>query len=597
MPVDVPIQVQGPFVGVVRSREARELGPNEAYDALNVNLDSGTLKAALGYDEGAVAPNVQPIDSEHNFRRVDGSVVHLVKAGDQLYSLSGSTFTAIGSNLLTAGNKAQFLTLNDRVYITHGGIPYVTDGTDLFTWLIDNPDFAPDSASSGSEGSGLLNGTYDYKVTFYSSTWGQESPSSPSTNESDTTGGVEKTTTVDVTNQWVALTNFDTTSDTRVDKYRIYRRKVSNFESDWRLIDEIASSETSYTDRVPDNNVSLTSIAPLTFEAEFPHARFIAYNAGTIFVGGIDAEPTAVYFTPVNKAVLGQFEVVEDTVTGLVAFQGQLVVFTISAIWIFSGNTAETLFKRKAIADRGCLAPFSIRPVDNVIFFLSENGAYTYDLSRVVEVSRPVKSLWLARNFSRDYHIHTVHDWKNSAVWWIYSSSGSSVNDKILVHFYRNSAVVGEQSWVPWSIPGLQSADLITNSTTNLREIKLGFTDGRVATYEGGSDFNGTDIEFLWESGKQDIDTPHLNKKWGLLAIDTVRQGLSADELNIAISRNDSDVFEDAGSPHNLEGELFTVRLGRRAAQLRTRLSAALSGPIEVVKWYYEVEAGARRRR
>lgn len=596
MPIDAPIDVQGPFTGVVKSREARELAPNEAFDALNVNLDGGTLKSALGYDSGSTAPNSLPVDSEHDFRRVDGTTIHLVKAGDQLYKVSGSTWTAIGSNVLTAANKAQFLTLNDRVYITHGGVPKVTDGTDLFDWLIANPDFAPDSAASGAVDSGLLNGMYDYKVTFYSSTWGLESPSSPSTDETDTTGGTEKTTTVEVSNQSVALSNFDTSSDTRVDKYRIYRRKVSNFESDWRLIDEIDSTDTTYTDKVPDNNVSLTSIAPLTFEAEFPHARFIAYNAGTIFVGGIDSEPTAVYFTPVDKAVLGQFDVVEDTVTGLIAFQGQVVVFTRSAIWIFSGNTAETLFKRKAIADRGCLAPFSIRPVDNVIFFISENGLYSYDLSQVREISRPVKSLWLARNFSRDYQIDSVHDWKNSAVWWIYSAAGSTSNDKILVHFYRNSAVVGEPSWVPWSIPGLQSAALITNSTTGLRDIKLGFTSGLVATYGEGDDFDGTAIEFLWESGKQDLRAPHVNKRWDLLAVDMVRQTIG-DELTVEISRNDSNVFEKVGSPHSLEGELFTTRLARRAGQLRTRFSASLSGPIEIVKWRYEVQVGARRRR
>lgn len=592
--VDLPIDVQGPFVGVDKTREARELAPNEAFDALNVNLDGGTLRAALGYDSGAVAPNGAPIEQGHDFKRRDGTKVHLLKAGPQLYRLDGTTFTAIGGAVLSSGNLAQYLTLNDRVYIVHGGTPKVTDGSSLFDWLIARPSHAPDSVAIGSDGDGMLAGTYDYKVAFYSSTWGQESPSSPSTNETDTDGGVEKTTTVSPSNQWVTLSNFDTSSDTRVDQYRIYRRKVSNFESDWRLIDEVDSSTTSYTDRVPDNNVSLTSIAPLTFTADFPAARFIAYNAGVIFVGGIDDTPTRIYFTPVNKTVLGQFDVVEDTVTGLVAFQGQMVVFTESAIWIFSGNTAETLFKRKAIADRGCLAPFSIRPIDNVIFFLSENGFYTYDLARVNEVSRPVKSLLLARNFSRDYNMVSVHDWENSAVWWIYSSAGSSENDKILVHFYRNSAVVQQPSWVPWSIPGLESAYLITNSSTNLREIKLGFFSGRVTTYGGGSDFDGSTISFLWETGKQDGRAPHITKKWKAMTIDMVRQSTGG-ELNVLVNRNDSDVFELEGKVADLEREFWKHRLARRAAQLRTRFSADLSGPLEIVKWRYEIDAAGHR--
>lgn len=597
MPTDLPIDVAGPFVGVDLTREARELAPNEAFDALNINLDGGTLKAALGYDEGAIAPNGSVIESSHDYKLINGTFIQLVKAGPQLYKLDGTTFTTIGSAILEAGNQAQYLTLNNRVYITHGGTPKVTDGTSLFDWLITKPTFAPDLATSGAEESGFLNGEYDYKVTFYSTTWGQESPSSPSTDQTDTTAGTEKTSSVEVVNQSVALTNFATTSDTRIDKYRIYRRKLTNFEADWRLIDEIASSTTSYIDVVPDNNVSLTSIAPLTFDAVFPKARYVAYNSGVIFVGGIDAEPTAVYYTPVNKTVLGQFDVVNGTVTGIVAFQGQIVVFTTLSIWIFAGNTAATLFKREAIADRGCLAPFSIRPIDNEIFFLSENGVYAYDLSRVREVSRPVKDLFLARNFARDKNIVSVHDWKNSAVWWIYSSGTNVLNDKILVHFYRNTEVTQQPSWVPWSIPGLETATLITNPTTKLREIKLGFQSGRVSTYEGGLDHNGAAIEYLWESGKQDTRAPHMVKKWANLSIDSKRQTV-AGQLNVSVSLDDSDVFESAGDPLPInERELLTMRLARRSAQLRTRFSASLHGGMEIVKWRYEVEKGAAKRR
>ncbi len=597
MPVDLPIPVAGPFVGVDTTREARELAPNEAFDALNVNLDGGTLKAVLGYDVGAVAPNGSVIESAHDFKLIDGTFIHLVKAGSQLYSLSGTTFTAIGSSILEAGNQAQYLTLNNRVYITHGGTPKVTDGVDLFDWLIVKPTFAPTLATSGAVDSGRLNGEYDYKYTFYSSTWGQESPSSPSTNQADTTAGTEKTSTVTVVDQSVALSNFATTTDTRVDQYRIYRRKVTNFESEWRLIDEVASSTTSYIDVVPDNNVSLTSIAPLTFDAVFPKARYLDYNAGVIFVGGIDAEPTSVYFTPVDKTVLGQFDVVDDTVTGVIAFQGQMVVFTTLSIWIFSGNTAATLFKRKAIADRGCLAPFSIRPIDNEIFFLSENGVYAYDLSRVREVSRPVKGLFLARNFARDKNLVSVHDWENSAVWWIYSSGTSVLNDRILVHFYRNTEVTQQPSWVPWSIPGLETATLITNPTTKLREIKLGFQDGRVTTYGGGLNFNGTPKEFLWESGKQDTRAPDMVKKWGKLSIDSVRQDVPG-ELNVEVSLDDSNIFVSAGDSLPIsERELLAFRLKRRAAQLRTRFKASLNGGLEIVKWRYDVERGAEKRR
>ncbi len=594
MATDVDIPVRGPFIGVDQTKEIGELSLQEAHDALNAVLDAGILDSRLGYDSGAVAPNGQPIEGTHDYRQSDGTRIFLLKAGDQLYRLDGSVYTAIGSNVLTAGNIAQFISLNNRVYFTHGGTPKVTDGTELFDWKIEKPEFAPDGSAVGATGSGKLKGTYDYKVVFYSSTWGQESPSSPPTNQTDTTAGVEKTTSVVADDQDIELTNFATSLDTRVDKYRIYRRKTSAFETDWFFVDEIPSTTTTYTDNSPDNNIDDSDIAPLTFDPEFPEARFVAYNAGTMFVAGIDDEPNNVYFSPVNKTSLGQFFTVDDRITGLLAFQGELVVFTQSSIWLVSGNSATTLFPRRTIAGRGCLAPFSIVPVDNVIYFLSENGIYSYDLSRVTEVSRPVKPFWRARNFQRDFNLVGVHDWENSAVWWIYANGTSTESDAMLVHFYRNSAVVGTPSWVPWDIPNAQYCGLITDPSTNLRQIKIGFEDGRVSTYGAGSDDNGTEIEWRWETGDQDLESPTVKKRWQQLEAELSEQPTSDDFMNIEIAVGGSTIFEYVGDVQPVNDRIWRARLARRSAQLRIRWSAKLSGPMRLVYWRLMADASAR---
>lgn len=597
MASDINIEVRGPFVGVNQTKETSEISLQEARNALNVNLDPGVLDARLGYDAGAVAPNGQPIEGTHDYRQSDGTRIFLVKAGDQLYRLDGSVYTTIGGAVLTAGNIAQFLSLNNRVYIAHGGIPYVTDGTDLFTWEIENPENSPDLTADGAVGDGQLSGTYDYKVVFFSSTWGQESPSSPSTNQTDTVAGIEKTTTITVDNQNVELSNFSTTLDARVDKYDIFRRKTSAFESDWFFVDRVDSTTTNYLDNSPDNNIDNTDIAPLTFEATFPHARFVAFNAGTIFASGIDDEPNNVYFTQVNKTSLGQFFTVDDRITGLVSFQGELVVFTQSSIWLVSGNSAATLFARRTIVGRGCLAPFSIVPVDNVIYFLSENGIYSYDLSRVSEVSRPVKPLWLARNFDRDFNLVGVHDWENSAVWWLYSDGTAVENDTMLVHFYRNSAVTQSPSWVPWDIPNAQYCGLITNPVTNLREIKLGFQDGRVSTYGDGSDDNGTPIEWSWETGQQDLQAPTLKKRWTQLEAESVPQLANNDYMNVEISMGDTDVFEFLGKTQPIIQRVWRSRVARRNAQIRIRWSARLTGGFRMTYWRLQADASSRSTR
>lgn len=594
---DIDIPVTGPFIGVNQTRDSREIDLREARDALNVNLDPGTLDARLGYDTGPNAPNGAPIEGTHDYRQNDGTRIFIVKAGDRLYRLDGSIFTEIGAGLV-AGNLGQFLTLNNRVYITHGGDPKVTDGTNLFDWLITKPEYAPDSTPDGAVGDGKLVGTYSYKYVYFSSTFGQESPSSPATNQVDTAAGLEVTTTVVADNQNVSLENFQATLDARVDKFRIFRRKDSAFESDWFFVDEIPSSTTMYVDRTPDNDIDTTDIAPLTFDANFPQGRFLAFNAGTMFVAGIDTEPNNIYFTQVNGKALGQFFTVDDRVTGLLSFQGELVVFTQSSIWLVSGNSAATLFPRRTVVGRGCLAPFSIVPVDNVIYFLSENGVYSYDLSRISEVSRPVKPIWLDRNFGRDFQIIGVHDYLNSAVWWVYSDGVSTQNDKLLVYFYRNTAIFQKPSWCPWDIPNVQYCGLITDPVTNTREIKLGFQDGKITTYgKGGGNDDGEPIVWEWETGRQDLEAPTVKKRWTQLEAQTVSQPANNDFMNVEIAVDDSDVFEFLGDTQELSTEIWRTRIARRAAQLRIKWSARLNGTFRMVYWRIEADASARSNR
>lgn len=595
---DIDIPVTGPFIGVNQTRDSREIDLREARDALNTNLDPGTLDVRLGYDSGPNAPNGQPIEGFHDYRQNDGTRIFIVKAGNQLFRLDGNVFTAIGGADLVAGNLGQFLTLNNRVYITHGGDPKVTDGTNLFDWLITKPDFAPDAVPEGAVGDGKLIGTYSYKFVYFSSTFGQESPSSPATNQVDTAAGLEVTSTVVVDNQNVTLSNFLPTTDVRVDKFRVFRRKDSAFESDWFFVIEIPSSTTTFVDRTPDNDIDTSDIAPLTFDENFPQGRFLAFNAGTMFVSGIDDEPNNIYFTQVNGKALGQFFTVDDRVTGLLSFQGELVVFTQSSIWLVSGNSASTLFPRRTIVGRGCLAPFSIVPVDNVIYFLSENGIYSYDLSRISEVSRPVKPIWLDRNFSRDFNMIGVHDYLNSAVWWLYSDGVSTENDKILVYFYRNTAIFQKPSWCPWDIPDVQYCGLITDPATNTREIKLGFKEGRVTTYgKGGGNDDGTPIVWEWETGRQDLEAPTLKKRWTQLEAQTVSQPANNDFMNVEIAIDDSSVFEFLGDTQSVSEEIWRTRVARRSAQIRIKWSARLNGTFRMVYWRLMADASARSNR
>jgi hypothetical protein len=581
--------VSGPFVGLDRTQNSRRLKPAEAYDAYNVDLDRATIRGREGFDAGFTAPNGEPVDSQFDYRQLDGTRVHLVKAGGQLYSLSGGAFSIVGSNVLESDNLAQFIVVGGKCYIAHGGTPKVTDGTSLYDWRIEGPDYTPDV--TGTSG-GLLTGVYDYKITFYSSTWGIESPASPPTNEADTATPGIKTSAIELVDQWVELSNLPTSSDTRVDKIRIYRRKLSASESDWYFVEEIPMLAGGWVDQTPDADREV-AIAPLTYTDEYPQARLTAHNLGVTYLAGIEGDPSSLWYTREGSMAVFDRLILDDDggeITGLLSFQGQLVVFTSRSIWLLSGVPPTSHALRRLVRDRGCLAPFSIVPVDSMVYFLSENGVFAWTGSGVMEVSRPSKPLWLDRNHSVDWKIKGVHDITSSSVWWSYAASGETTTSSILVYFYRNSAVVGSPSWARWNIPGAVGFEQITDSTTNTRRVSVGFSDGRIATYGTATDDNGTEIESWWETGDEDANSPTVKKHWGVLSIETDSADAGITDVEAALEG--SGVFNPIGVPTETRDNFRRFRIGMHSAQLALRI--AWTGDAELVSWAVQVDRSTR---
>lgn len=580
--------VSGPFVGMDRTQNSRRLSTKEAYDAYNVDLDRSTIRGRRGFGAGATAPNGSPVESQFDYRKLDGTRVHLVKAGDQLYSLSGSTFTAIGGAVLEADNLAQFVVVGGKCYFTHGGTPKVTDGESLYDWRIEGPSYAPDL--TGTTG-GLLTGLYDYKITFYSSAWGLESPASPPTDEADSLVPGVKTSAIELVDQWVTFSNLPTSGDSRVDKIRFYRRKVSSAESDWYFVEEIPMGAGGWVDQTPDVDRGLT-IAPLTYTDNYPEARLCAHNLGVTYLAGIADDPSSLWYTREGSMAVFDRLVLDDDggeISGLLSFQGQLVVFTTRSIWLLSGVPPSSHSLRRLVRDRGCLAPFSIVPVDSMVYFLSENGVYAWTGSGVMEVSRPVKPMWLARNYSLDWKIKGVHDITSSSVWWSYGTSSQTTTSSILTYFYRNSAIAGKPSWTRWEIPDAIGFDQITDTTTNSRRVHAGFSDGRVAAYDSADDDNGEEIEWHWQTGDEDADSPTLKKHWGEMTVETDSDADGYIDVEVSI---DGGPLEPIGSPSEIR-ESFR-RFSPRMHGSQRALKFNCTGDAELVSWSQRIDRSKR---
>jgi hypothetical protein len=560
---------KGPFVGLRTRDDQSLLSHREASDLLNVRMDAGTIRKREGWTNKETVSGA--ILGMHDYLQNDGTVLHLVKAGSTLQKLSSWSATQIATGL-HATNLADFATVNNRAYYVDGANIKVTDGTTVYDAQIARPN-APSVATGDPS---VLTGDFDYKVTFYSSGWGQESPAS------------DATAVVSPISDEVDLTSIPTSADGRVDQRRIYRRNVSANEQSWHLVHTITNDvDTSWADTVRDNDVDLTHIAPLSFSEDITtfDFRLMAYQAGVLFVASGDSP--RIYFTRAdepwtidNYITLGS-EGDNELVTGLASFQGTLVVFKEKSIWILSGNTVETFFARKQISGVSTRAHHSIVPVDDLLFFLGERGFYAFDGQQVTELSEPIRPDVTSRNYNRDSFCVGVHDYKNAAVVWSFTDSGSSSNDKTYAYYYDNSRRMQRHSWAKWDMGTWTSAALLTDGTTRERFRVIGFSGGNIAQISGTTDDNAA-IECYWETGKFDGGAPGRLKLWGELQTELEPQSSGNPRvsyyLDAATSGELAQVLNGGDAVHR-------TRLRRRSRDLKLRFWEDSTGDFELVSW------------
>lgn len=584
------MNVTGPFIGVNRSLPSHKLPLEAAEDALNCVLANGRIRKRDGYTVNGTGAPASAVLGQHDYLKNDGTKIQIVKVGGSLYKNVAGTLTAITSGGgFSTGDLASFRTINDRVYIADpGATPKVTDGTVVESMVITPPPYAP-TLAVGSGAVGPLRGVYDYKYSYYSSTWGIESPSSPSKNQAATAD--EKTSSVSVTDGFVVLTNFATTADTRFDKFRIYRRNLSVKGSEWFLVEEVADTVTTYNDYTPDRSLDITSLAPLSYTQTLPAFRYLEYQSEVLFLAGADADPNGLYFSPPSKPGAAVSRIPVDPggggIMGLLAIGGELAIFCRRSIWLLSGTSRSNFYLRKVVPDVGCVAGHSIVAVGNVAYFLSEQGFARWDLSSVnAEISNPVQDLVLARNITRDKLVVGEHDDKNNAIWWLYSSGGSSTSDAMLLFFYANSNEVEALSWMPWAIPNCTSFKLITDGTSNIKGASLGFTDGKVARY-GGTNDDTAAINWFWQTGRVDEGAPAREKRLGEIVVEVTKQ-TQVSPMVVSLLREEETEAQ----------ELFRFFQSRTTARARIRQRARryavrfsnnhTDAPTELVGWNVE---------
>jgi len=317
---------------------------------------------------------------------------------------SYSTLTGVSWASGPSAAQVYMAQLDDSMYITNGRRELVKYGNPT---LVSFPTIAKPviiGASNISNASGST--TKSYRLTAISQV-GETLPSNPfelasQPNElGDPSGGTIRVTWTGVSTASGILRGFN-----------LYGRDGGNE----RFIASVPGNATIYLDN-GDANPKEFTFPPTADSTGGPIAKYVKRFQDRLVFAGLDGEPSKLLISgkvpnheKFDLANGGNSIEIEpdagDDITQIETFADRIIVFKERSIWEVKltseqiGNFFITLPTLKLItASIGCIAPASVVPVDNDVFFLSRNGVrslgyqqgFNFDVLRTAEVSVKVR--------------------------------------------------------------------------------------------------------------------------------------------------------------------------------------------------------------
>lgn len=220
-----------------------------------------------------------------------------------------------------------------------------------------------------------LKGVYQYVMTYYNSTNGDESGPSPVSDEIN----------VDISG-YTILNNLTVSADGQVTDKRIYR--VGGNLGEFTLIDTVTNATTTYTDKVKDTD-AVGAILSTTIASPAPNGIKYFQEAYAMLFGAVGSQ---LRFTPVGKpdewpaTYYLQFDAV---ITGIAPVANGILVFTEYRTFIVTGNGPEALSQYLLSSDQGCVAFESVQLIATEAVWVSHDGICSSSGNRPVVITKP----------------------------------------------------------------------------------------------------------------------------------------------------------------------------------------------------------------
>ncbi|MDE2098452.1 MAG: hypothetical protein KGL39_14460 [Patescibacteria group bacterium] len=141
-----------------------------------------------------------------------------------------------------------------------------------------------------------------------------------------------------------------------------------------------------------------------------------------------------------------------DAITGLAILYGDLLVFKRKSFFLLQGSPPDNLILSQMNSSVGCINPQSVVQVDNIVYFVSDQGLYEANLFNVKQSSYKVEPRYVAAIpaasaanpiYSINYKVRRQIFVSMNAQS-LYTANPTSYNDRILCHDYFNADQNGD---------------------------------------------------------------------------------------------------------------------------------------------------------
>lgn len=311
------------------------------------------------------------------------------------------------------------------------------------------------TATLSTTGTGVLTGVFAYRLA-YENWYGS-------------IGNVGPTRTVTATANQVVVSWNTNHPETNNYKYvRIYRtlELTLNPNSDFYFIGT-ATITSSFIDNTPDSKLTDTSYFTDHFMPPVP-AQVIASGMNRLAIAyngvykGID-RTGVVYFSRVNDpdvfdyndasgagTAIRIFEGVQDEITGIHYYRGRWLIWTRTSLYALYGDTSETFQLVKISGDVGCIAPYSIREVEGVVFWLGWDSIYSCNGAEITNESRYLRRLLEVNEATKhkvvNYRARTEY-WRKMRQLWFFMREPDGFGSVNSVTVFINDLNIGALGW------------------------------------------------------------------------------------------------------------------------------------------------------